>query len=321
MNAKIRWICRFAFVLTVMFQSAGLLRAQVLIDPRGEDTTIQDLEDESTSEATSTESVTEDEANGAATSEDLTAASRTAATQESLSTARRPLPPPQGPNERVPVRRTPPPRPEAALPERPTNELAAEQPRGTGRPYLGITFDSTVRDSAIVGAIVPDSPAEQAGLRPGDVVEAINGQRIASIEDAFAVVARLRPGEVIDVEFSRRVSARTQAMLESAPDDANADTARDTADTRLDTLPERRTTSYREPPRARSEEPIQLQRDYPQDRIRVLRRYEDNQMQSNPNEDDRRRLDRRELEELLRERQREQQRPFRNRPLLPWRRG
>jgi membrane-associated protease RseP (regulator of RpoE activity) len=174
-----------------------------------------------------------------------------------------------------------------------------------------------MRGSAVVGAIVPDSPAEQAGLQPGDVVEAINGEAVGSIEDAFAVVGQLRPGRVIDIDFSRRVSARTQAMLESAPEDA-------VADTRSNALPERRSTSYREPPRADDAEPIPPQRENTQDRIRILRRYGDDRFRINPEIDEGDRMDRRELEESLRERERSQaprERPFRDRPFLRWRRG
>jgi membrane-associated protease RseP (regulator of RpoE activity) len=170
-----------------------------------------------------------------------------------------------------------------------------------------------VRDAAVVGATVPDSPAEQAGLQPGDEIVAINDQPVGTIEETFAAVGRLRPGEIVNIEFSRRITARTQALLEDAPDDAVADAA-------LDTLPERRSTSYREPPRTDYEERLPSQRDNQQDRIRILRRYGEDEVRTNPDNDERRELDRRELEERLRDRQRPPERPLR-RPLLRWRRG
>jgi membrane-associated protease RseP (regulator of RpoE activity) len=300
-NANLRWMSVFAFVVTYLFPSTDTLRAQVLIDPRGEDGVVQSSAESPTAESTPSEST----ASESVVSED--------ARRESPLTERRTLPPPQEPGGQVPATRTPPPRPSAALPAASESEPALEPQRRTGRPYLGITFDPTVRDAAVVGATVPDSPAEQAGLQPGDEIVAINDQPVGTIEETFAAVGRLRPGEIVNIEFSRRITARTQALLEDAPDDAVADAA-------LDTLPERRSTSYREPPRTDYEERLPSQRDNQQDRIRILRRYGEDEVRTNPDNDERRELDRRELEERLRDRQRPPERPLR-RPLLRWRRG
>ena len=57
------------------------------------------------------------------------------------------------------------------------------------RPFIGATFDPVTSDiaealglnraiGALVSALVPDGPAEQAGLREGDVVFAFNGQPV-----------------------------------------------------------------------------------------------------------------------------------------------
>jgi hypothetical protein len=98
-----------------------------------------------------------------------------------------------------------------------TDPSRVERSIRTGRPYLGITFDTRYPDAAIADSIVPGSPAEQAGIEPGDTIEAINDYEVSSYRDAFAIVSVLRPGEIIDIDFSRRVSGRTQAVLGDEP--------------------------------------------------------------------------------------------------------
>lgn len=49
-----------------------------------------------------------------------------------------------------------------------------------------------VLDKVVIQQVAPNSPAEQAGLLPGDVIRSVDGQRTASIEDLHrAIYARL----------------------------------------------------------------------------------------------------------------------------------
>lgn len=56
--------------------------------------------------------------------------------------------------------------------------------------------------SSRVSAIVENSAAAQAGLRPGDRIVAIAGRETDTFEDIFRTVS-LRPGETVDVELVR----------------------------------------------------------------------------------------------------------------------
>jgi len=56
---------------------------------------------------------------------------------------------------------------------------------------------------ALLASVVSGSPAAKAGLKPGDVIEAINGQKIASPRDLALTVATVAPGEAAHVRVFR----------------------------------------------------------------------------------------------------------------------
>jgi serine protease Do len=56
---------------------------------------------------------------------------------------------------------------------------------------------------ALLASVVSGSPAAKAGLKPGDVIEAVNGQKIASPRDLALTVASVAPGEAAKVRVFR----------------------------------------------------------------------------------------------------------------------
>jgi membrane-associated protease RseP (regulator of RpoE activity) len=94
--------------------------------------------------------------------------------------------------------------------------VGAEQSAG-GPAYLGVTFDPSFRNAAVVRDVHPGSPAELAGLQPGDVIEQLNGRPVRNNQDVVNDVARLRAGDVLDISFSRRITTQTQAALHGRP--------------------------------------------------------------------------------------------------------
>jgi serine protease Do len=60
------------------------------------------------------------------------------------------------------------------------------------------------RDAGVmVSRIGDDSPAGRAGLRVGDVITAIDGQKVSSATDVRRAVARKRSGEKVRIDYSR----------------------------------------------------------------------------------------------------------------------
>jgi membrane-associated protease RseP (regulator of RpoE activity) len=88
--------------------------------------------------------------------------------------------------------------------------------KSSAAAYLGVTFSGNERD-AIVRTVAPSSPAEQAGLKPNDLIETLQGRRIRTNDDVLDIVSKMRPGDVLDIGFTRRMNIRTQAPLAVLP--------------------------------------------------------------------------------------------------------
>lgn len=79
--------------------------------------------------------------------------------------------------------------------------------------FLGVTFDPQTPKAAVVRSVAPGSPAEKAGLRAGDTIEALNDRLVTGYQDVLDAVRWMKPGDSVDLQVSRRVSLRTQAVL------------------------------------------------------------------------------------------------------------
>jgi Do/DeqQ family serine protease len=104
-----------------------------------------------------------------------------------------------------------------------------EQP-GFVRPYIGASFEAVTMDmaealglkiarGALVSKVISDSPADKAGLRPGDVIVAVNGR---PVEHPDALGYRLTTaglGATVKLTVSENGTEREASLkLEQAPE-------------------------------------------------------------------------------------------------------
>ena len=59
------------------------------------------------------------------------------------------------------------------------------------------------RPGVIVTAVAKQSPAEKAGLKPNDIIMAINGVRLESASKTLDMIAETKPGTTLNIEVSR----------------------------------------------------------------------------------------------------------------------
>jgi S1-C subfamily serine protease len=78
------------------------------------------------------------------------------------------------------------------------------------RAFLGVSNrDTQDLSGAVVGGVVPDGPAQKAGLQPGDKITKIDGREVRSSEDVSAAVEARKPGEQAKVTVERGGNRRT----------------------------------------------------------------------------------------------------------------
>ena len=77
----------------------------------------------------------------------------------------------------------------------------------------------TARQGALVAEVVPRSPAAAAGLQPGDVIVAFQGEPVANPHDLTRRVAATPPGTAAKLELLRNGARQNlEARLARLPD-------------------------------------------------------------------------------------------------------
>ena len=106
------------------------------------------------------------------------------------------------------------------------------------RGFLGISIRDLTPDLAesfgfegqgvLVQGLVPDGPADKAGIQPGDIITAIDGQKTENPSQLRLKVSSLQPGTPVDVEFMRGGEEKSvRVELTRVPGEATASVERD----------------------------------------------------------------------------------------------
>lgn len=83
--------------------------------------------------------------------------------------------------------------------------LLAPTQQAQGRAWIGVVLATEDDDGpgVAIGSVSEGSPAERAGLQPGDRLVALAGKRLQSYEDLIARLGELRPGQAVPLVLRR----------------------------------------------------------------------------------------------------------------------
>uniref|UniRef100_A0A831TCN7 PDZ domain-containing protein n=1 Tax=Thermorudis peleae TaxID=1382356 RepID=A0A831TCN7_9BACT len=107
-----------------------------------------------------------------------------------------------------------------AIPINKAKEIASQIVEARPQPYLGIggvtvtqplvvRFNLPVDRGVLVVWVAPGSPAEQAGLMPGDIIVRFAGQEIARVSDLEQALRQHQPGDQVEIAINREGAERS----------------------------------------------------------------------------------------------------------------
>jgi membrane-associated protease RseP (regulator of RpoE activity) len=81
--------------------------------------------------------------------------------------------------------------------------------RSGNQAFLGVTLDENDRNAARVSSVYPNSPAEEAGIRPGDEIVSIDDEDVSSSRDVRRILAQKDVDDDVTIDVERRGRDRT----------------------------------------------------------------------------------------------------------------
>jgi len=77
-----------------------------------------------------------------------------------------------------------------------------------------------VKEGVLVTRVIPGSPAEKAGLKAGDVIIAVNGEKVSNFRDLQFKIIKLKPGTEATVTVLRKGEKKTlKVKIGELPED------------------------------------------------------------------------------------------------------
>jgi len=87
----------------------------------------------------------------------------------------------------------------AENPDEPVAYMGILNPLPVSNPQVQFQFDPPVDQGVLIQDVVPDGPAERAGIQPGDVVIVFDGEPIESNDDLLTAIRSHEPGDRVEV--------------------------------------------------------------------------------------------------------------------------
>jgi len=89
-------------------------------------------------------------------------------------------------------------------------------------PELASSFQLPLESGIIMAGVVKDSPADQAGIRPGDILTEIDGKPVHDTADMLNRIARMKPGsKSIFTLLRKKKSVKVEVPITRRPARAN----------------------------------------------------------------------------------------------------
>jgi hypothetical protein len=97
--------------------------------------------------------------------------------------------------------------PTAAIAESTPSPASSTEIRSYGTGYIGAEFQQVDQNTIRVRLVLPGSPADQGGLKQNDVINSIDGERLASIQDLTELITASPAGIVLRFSVDRNGEA------------------------------------------------------------------------------------------------------------------
>jgi serine protease Do len=77
---------------------------------------------------------------------------------------------------------------------------------------MGLPTSNPTSDGALIAAVSPHSPADRAGLKPGDVITGVNNATVTNPSDLAADIANVDPGHDTSINYIRNGKPQTLSV-------------------------------------------------------------------------------------------------------------
>ena len=84
----------------------------------------------------------------------------------------------------------------------PRNDAGNAGSDASPRPFLGVALQDSA-DGVQIAQVVTGSAADDAGLKVGDLITAINGNAVSTAQETATAVGALNPGDQVTIDFTR----------------------------------------------------------------------------------------------------------------------
>jgi aminopeptidase YwaD len=106
-------------------------------------------------------------------------------------------------------------RPKFTRPQQPQPQQGAQ--RSGFRVRIGLIPTYSEQDGVLLEGVAPSSPAEQAGLKAGDRIVAVMGQRVRNIEELTSLYDKMEPGKPVEFTIVREGKELKLQVTPAAP--------------------------------------------------------------------------------------------------------